>query len=217
MGRSQVPSSSGRPLLYVLIFLQIACGFALGVYGNKVAEAINVPPELLVVAIAVTMLLLLAVSALLVNYQMGRGLGFPGRAIALGRPLVSFVTVFPFAVALGLLMQFGALLLPNSGAILESVPGWGFHEYEAMTALVAIGTLIFFRGARGNVVLMLGYCLGLSIGISGTLLMLRPGENNPTGTLIGWTVLLVALGLVTSSRRVAQYVAKTFKTLTQGA
>jgi hypothetical protein len=103
-------NSFGKPFYYLLLLMEVGLTLGLGVFGNKIAGHINIPPTLLAIGTGLCITLLLLVTILVLSYQNEKRFpAFPASLSqfkvlavkAAGFVFERVVTVFPFALISG--------------------------------------------------------------------------------------------------------------------
>ena len=179
----------------VLLLSEAVLAFGLGVFGNKVAEALSISAGFVVVGATLVILLLYLVTLARLRYEAGDRIlpQLPGqgqKALLLN----TVITVFPVGMVSGILLAvLSILFLP--GRRLQ-LPFFRFSDYELVAFLV--GTVLLFLLTRRNPrrSLAITFALGYALGLAATVLLLVPEFNVPTYTFFGATISMLAAALV---------------------
>jgi hypothetical protein len=206
--------TSGRPksILYLLLGIQAVLAFVLGVFGNKVAEVIEISPKLLLAFTILLMALSLSITVAIVRHETNFGDSgqlalFPPPSLGdrLARLLLNrLVTIFPLGVVAGALVGSGSVsLFPRNRFSGITLPdNINIEPYEICSFIIALISLFVISRKRKDVSLLVGYALGFAVSISGVFVVLRPQENEIYLTFLGWVVELFLLGFVVRSNTI---------------
>jgi hypothetical protein len=213
--QSRAESVASLPFSNILIAIQLILTFALGVFGNKVAELVAVDALTLLVATILIIVLLIILGAVISRPPRVRWAWLPkprGITQLISSPSKS-ANILPFALVLGMLLQAIALAISVPFLDISFANEVVAHGYEVLAGLLVLATMLIFRGLRDDFSLMLTYSIGTAIGIATTGLLLRPAENNPLFNYGGWMLVVGGLGLAITSKRLRDYVADTLNRL----
>ncbi len=202
----------------LLGFLQIILAAALGYLASELAEVVVLDKTLLFVGIVLLFVLLGIISVMLTRAENGMPLlGIGGVALpSMRSSLAIVVTTFPFAIAIGVVLQSLSLLLISRGVIDLYPLQYMIHYYEVLAGLAIIVSIIAFRALRRSYLLMFAYCLGTSVGVATTLLLFRPFEQSPFETYIGWLAFTSIVALLLRIRSLREFFSSTYRRLSQG-
>lgn len=175
----QSPSNSTG---YVFLLLaQVILGFGLGIFGGKLSDIINISPKLVLVGSIILITLSWTVAFSLTpnnnsapNTQIHNSLYVPSRVI----------TMFPAAIILGLLSGFFSVSLmpiPNTKFNFRLFTS---HDYEILTYLSFIFSMFVLIQLKRDHLLILTYAIGFAAGVSSSVLLLRPEENDVLVTIL---------------------------------
>jgi hypothetical protein len=204
---------SSKKALYILLAVQAILAFVLGVFGNKVAELINISPRFILVSTISLMVLSLAATIVISRYEnrietLNQLPLFPAPSLSerLSRLLLNRIaTIFPLGIVAGALIGFMfALLIPMLGfksgiGITDFI---FINSYEIVSFIIALLTIFIISRRRRDISLILSYSFGFAISISGVIIMLHPEDNYFYYTLLGWSIELAFASFVMRSRTV---------------
>lgn len=187
------------PIYAALLLSEAVLAFGLGVFGNKVAELLNISAGLIMVGATVVILLLYVLTLARLRYEAGDRILPP--LLAQGQKaflLNTVITVFPVGMVAGILVAvLSVLFLPGRPLYLPFVRFW---DYELVAFLV--GTVLLFVLTRRNSrkALVMTFAAGYALGLAATVLLLNPQLNIPAYTFPGATVAMLAAALAVSSK-----------------
>jgi hypothetical protein len=183
-----------KPFYYLLLLMEVGLSLGLGVFGNKIAEHINITPTLLALGTGLCITLLLVVTILVLSYENEKRFPtFPASAgqfkvlavKAVGFLFERVVTVFPFALISGVVVGLLVInFVPEYTAVIVRVniriprPALYLTVYDLLALVVVIIALYAINSKKHNSVLLLTYALGFAGGFWGTTLIFRSGPNN---------------------------------------
>ena len=191
---------------YTLSIIQVLTVFFLGVFGNKVAEFINVPPFVVIIFTC----LLIALSILLESNifqrkEQEKSTSAPTQTVGwFPLRLNRLATVAPFGMILGALFTLFAYYtfpfpyFPKLSVRLYygyEAPGVGPYFYEIVAYIVACVSLFIFSSKIHDETRCYVFSLGLSLGIVATISVFDPyqplTEINSWISLILWVFMLI--------------------------
>jgi hypothetical protein len=185
-----------RELFTILLFLEAILAFSLGVFGNKVAELVNLDPNIIVLCAIVLVVLLFLVTLGRIRYEsddefLAEYAGSSVRKLLLSR----ITTIFPVALIAGIVTALFAITFIPRGEIFL----FGVWNYEAIAFIVSIILIYLVVSRNRDNTLALSFSIGLSSGLSSTILVLRPFHNNPIVTFLGWLITLFIASIFINS------------------
>jgi hypothetical protein len=207
-------NSRANGFYYSIILLEIILAFVAGVFGNKVSELINITPSTLLVGTGTIIIVSLIITVIRINYESNSRIAvFPLIERLFFRRVV---TIFPVALILGLIIGYISSSFisrgPSDAIIIWA--GRGPWLYEVVIFFVSFVLLILLGLRLKNRSLMLTFCFGLSLGISGSLTLAQPFENNFWWSLIWWLLTITIIGFFATGHT-GEGIVDDFKNITK--
>ncbi len=200
-----------KTLVYFFLLSQTILTFVLGIFGNKIAEQINISGTSLLTGTIILIVILFVVSVRLLQNdtkkdgavsppknQLGKVLETIGKLL-LGR----IATILPLATALGAVIAWISVkqLIPTAvniqivfSSLIKNQEMWempGPRNYEIVCFVVAVISLFTLYAYKSNFSLSISFAIGFANGVSGVLLFLDPTHNDIIATFIGWNIIMV--------------------------
>jgi hypothetical protein len=195
-----------RELFTVLLFLEAILAFSLGVFGNKVAELVHLDPSLVVLVAIVLIVLLFLVTLGRIRYESDNDFLSEYTGSSIGRLLLSRITtIFPVALITGIVTGLCCVTFIPGDERLSIVP-FSIWNYEAIAFIVSAVLLYLVISRNRDTTLILSFSTGLSFGLSSTILVLRPWDNNPVTTFVGWFIALFIASIFINSSTFIMFV-----------
>ena len=182
---------------YFLLLFQTLILFAQGVFGNKIAELITVPPLLVLVLSVVSILLILPISVSLAQKSI---VAPSSRGIV--KALFSRIsTAFPFFAILGALGATLFFYLSNSESYIclipmNTIPNFPIacmapYIYEVWIFVLLCFLIVLITFVVENLTIILSCAIGFSAGASGAIILLAGNKNEYFFTLGGWILFAI--------------------------
>jgi hypothetical protein len=188
-----------RPVHAVLILCEAALVFALGIFGNKVADALKISVTVVVIGAAATIILLYVVTLARLRFETGERILPDTIGIGLARRFQhAVITVFPGGIVIGIVL--GSLFVLGLAGRMYSLGGrFLVHDYE-LVAFLAGAVLLFIIGkhsvARPP---LLAFAAGYGLGIAAMVELLSPRGNSPLMTFVSTPLATLSVSIIISS------------------
>lgn len=178
----------------LLLFIEGVLVFSLGVFGNKVAERLNISTSLVIVGSILLMCLLLALTILRIKYEKGEEIvPHMPRYIILG----TITTIFPIAILLGMVIGFVCLSLLSWERFWIGIIS--INNYEVFSLFIALVLIFLISSRTRQASIALTFALGLALGLAATFVFLRPDSNILLYTFGGWIIEMFVFALLINS------------------
>jgi hypothetical protein len=162
--------------LYILLALELLLVSVTSVFGNKIAEYIDIPINFVFFIMLFGIASLLVVTIVLTRYREGtRGVTPNNSPSGSLRSAVDFllsriVTIFPLGIlvgsATGILCTI--ILPPLSAAPVFVLPGFGgIYGYEILAYIIALPTLYAVNSYKKDLALLMAYTIAFATSIAG--------------------------------------------------
>jgi hypothetical protein len=174
---------------YILLVIEGLLVFSLGVFGNKLAEILNISSTVVLVGTLLLIFLLLALTISRVRYEKGQEI-IPSK---LKRTLLdTIIIVFPSALIVGIVLGLISIVLTGNNRPVVMVDAFQTNNYEVISVVISLVFIYFLSKRNRKYSLVLTFALGLSLGLSGIFVFILPQQNNPYYTF-GGLILIISL------------------------
>jgi hypothetical protein len=189
-------STRSRPIFAGLLLCEATLAFALGVFGNKVADTLKISIGFVALGAMATLILLYLITLARLRFEAGEKL-IPGAGTGTANRFQHALVMFPAGIVGGILVgTLVVLALPGRPVWL--VPNVMF-DYE-LVAFVAgalfLGFIVRRNPARSP---LMAFGFGYGLGIAAIEEVLRPVFNKPIPTFAWTSVASLIAGLIISS------------------
>lgn len=187
----------------ILLFLETILVFGLGVAGNKVAELLEVSQNAILIGTVILFGLAFLVNVAIVkNQTIPQNQPNTSISINFGRFIPSrIVTIFPFAVFIGLIIAISWFFASPRGMISLIFSFFDYEMYGYVTSIILIFLISRYKKSQA---VILTYAIGFAFGISSVIIFLTPELS--TGihwfTFFSWIVIEIATALLMNSQTV---------------
>ncbi|HEY0604365.1 MAG TPA: hypothetical protein VGD58_15700 [Herpetosiphonaceae bacterium] len=204
------------PGTYLLLLLEAMLVFALGVFGNKVAEILNVTSGFILLSTIILFVLAFLINIVLVKSQnQQQAVISQPLAQSLEKWIPSRVaTIFPFAIFVGIVVCFFFFIISNDREF--TIFFWYFLDYEAYSFLLTLILLYIFSRYKADRTVILTYAIGFAFGIGSCILLLIPNLviAERWFNFTSWIIIELIAALIVNSHAV-QGLANDFRGVIQ--
>lgn len=201
---------------YLLLLLEAMLVFSLGVFGNKVAEMLNVTSGAILISTIILFVLAFLINIIIIKSQNQQ-------QAVINQSLVQnledwipnrVATIFPFAIFIGIMICFLLFIISSDKEF--GILFWYFRDYEAYSFLLTLVLLYIFSRYKADRTIILTYAVGFAFGIASTVLLLIP--NLPIAEIwfnfTSWIIIELIAALIVNSHAV-QGLANDFRGVIQ--
>lgn len=191
-----------KPIYAALLLAETVLAFAVGVFGNKVAQLLSISAALIVGGAVVVILLLYLLTLARLQYEAGDRLVPELSSHGLKALVLNTVmTVFPVGIVVGILFTaLSTLLLPGRPLVPSFVVNIMLFDYEVVAFMVGALLLVLLARRSPNRLLVITFAFGYAFSSAATVLVLQPYFNSATRTFLCTALSMGLVAVVVSSR-----------------